>query len=353
MSRRRWRHIDVGRCAVWIESDIRRLECRRCGRVRTEEVDWARPRARHTRDFEDVVAWLAQRMDKTSVATLLRCSWESVDNIVGRVVADHLDDTRLDGLYCIGVDEISYKRGHNYVTVVADHDRPRVVWVAEGKSQAGLASFYEALGPDRRSRIRAVSMDLSPSFRSITTQMLPQAKICFDPFHVVRLVHLALDSIYRSSRLGADSSITTREWRQARAALRRGAERLTHRERSLLHRIRQSRYEVGLAWELKESFRAIYQLDSDEARSAFIDWLHEAKASGLRPFVTLARQLWDNFDGVMAAIEEGISNARLEGINAKIRLINRRSYGHHTAAALASMIYLCMGAITITLPTQR
>ena len=96
---------------------MRRVDCPECGRVRTEEVPWARPGARHSRDFEDVVAWMAQRTDKTSVSKLLRCSWKAVHHIVGRVVGEHLDDTRLEGLFHLGVDEISYKRGHHYLTV--------------------------------------------------------------------------------------------------------------------------------------------------------------------------------------------------------------------------------------------
>jgi transposase len=106
-----------------------RIDCRSCTRVRTEQVSWGRPNARHTTDFENVVAWLAQRMDKASIARLLRCSWEAVDAIVTRVVADHIDDARLDRLYRIGVDEISYKRGHKFLTIVADHDTGNVASV--------------------------------------------------------------------------------------------------------------------------------------------------------------------------------------------------------------------------------
>jgi len=128
-STRRWRHLDLGACRLWLEAEIRRLDCRACGRVRTEQVPWARPGARHSRDFEDVVGWLAQRVDKTTITVLLRCSWEAVRNIVERVVADHIDDSRLDDLFRIGVDEVSYRKGHRYLTVVADHDHAgRVVW---------------------------------------------------------------------------------------------------------------------------------------------------------------------------------------------------------------------------------
>ncbi len=140
-SRRRWRHLDFGTCKVFLEAEVHRIDCQGCGRVRTEQVPWARPGARHTRDFEDVVAWLAQRMDKTSVARLLRCSWEAVDRIVNRVVVEHIDDTRLDGLLRIGVDEVSYKRGHRYLTIVADHDSGRVVWVGKDRNKQAHKSM--------------------------------------------------------------------------------------------------------------------------------------------------------------------------------------------------------------------
>jgi transposase len=90
-SKRRWRHLDLAGCRLWLEAEIRRLECKRCARVLTERVPWARPGGWHSRDFEDVVAWLAQRTDKTTIATLLRCSWKAVDNIIRRFVAERLD----------------------------------------------------------------------------------------------------------------------------------------------------------------------------------------------------------------------------------------------------------------------
>jgi transposase len=166
---------------LWLEADIRRLYCRRCDRVVTEEVAWARPGAWHSRDFEDVVAWLAPRTDKTTIATLLPCRWKAVDNIIRPVVAENLDAAGLEGLYPIGVDEISSKRGHYYLTVVADHDSGQVVWVAPGKRGEALADFYDALGPQGRERIEAVAMDLATIYASATTQQVPHAVICYDP----------------------------------------------------------------------------------------------------------------------------------------------------------------------------
>jgi hypothetical protein len=218
-------------------------------------------------DFEDVVAWLAQRTDKTTIATLLRCSWKAVDNIVRRVVAEHLDTSRLNGLFRIGVDEISYKRGHYYLTIVADHDTGKVVWVAKGKRGQALQDFYDALGPPGRQRIEAVSMDLGTIYRDATRRSVPDAVICFDPFHVIQIANRALDAVFSASRHGADGLITTKQWRASRYALRAGAERLTDDQRQLLNAVRRFRYRLWRAWELKEGLRDLYRIiEPDEAR---------------------------------------------------------------------------------------
>ena len=156
---KRWRHLDLGANRCVIECELRRLRCRDCG-VHLEAVPWARPDAHHTRDFDDVVAWLAQQMAKTPIAGLLRIGWDTVGKIVERVVSDHLDERRLEGLVAIGVDEISYRRGQRYLTSVADHRSGSIVWCAPGRNAATLRAFFELLG-ERKHTIRAVSIDMS------------------------------------------------------------------------------------------------------------------------------------------------------------------------------------------------
>jgi transposase len=197
---RRWRHLDLGAARLYLEAEIRRLACRHCQRVRTETVPWARPGARFTCDFEDVVAYLAQRSDKTTITRLLRCSWEAVAAITVRVVADHLDDARLEGLYRIGIDEVSYRKGHRYLTVVADHDRDgAVVWAGEGMSSATLERFFDTLGPDRTAQLVAASMDLHGAYARVTRARAPQARVCADPFHIVKLANAATDEVRRAA----------------------------------------------------------------------------------------------------------------------------------------------------------
>jgi transposase len=358
-STRRWRHLDFGTCRVQLEAVICRLWCPRCRRVRTEDVPWARPGARFTRDFEDMIAWLAQRMDKTSVARLLRTSWESVDRAITRVVADHLDTARLDALYRIGVDEISYRKGRKFLTVVADHDTGHVVWVTPGKSQASLARFFDLLGPQRAAQLQAVTMDGSKAFRGATANAAPNAAICLDPFHIIKWASEALDAVFRAERFEflTRANLAARSnapWATARFALRRAKENLTPGDLAMLAAMRRERVAVHRAWLLKEELRDLFRTITPAKAGAYLKrWIARARRCGITPMVNLAKRLETHTDRILAGIELGLSNSRLEGINAKIRVIQRRGYGYHHPEALAASIYLCCGGLTIQLPTQR
>jgi len=355
---RRWRHLDLGAARLYLEAEIRRLRCRRCRRVVTEEVPWARPGARHTRDFEDVVAWLAQRADKTTVARLLRCSWEAVARIVVRVVASSIEDRRLDGLYRIGVDEVSWRRGHRYLTVVADHDRDgAVVWAGEGKGGTTLERFYDELGAERTAMLQAVSLDMGTAFAGATARRAPGARQCVDPFHVIKLANEALSRCSKwagRSELGRSGLWGPRWSRHTRWALLKDPAHLSTDQRVVLEALRRSRSVLYRAWELKEALRDVFRLRSLGAGPQLLDrWLAWASRSRISEFVWLSKIIRRHREGILAAVELGLSNSKLEGLNSKIRLINHRGYGHHSAAAVIAMIYLCCGGITVELPTER
>ena len=145
---KRWRHLDLAGSRCWVECELRLLRCRDCG-VRLEAVPWARAGAQHTRDFEDTVAWLAQQMAFSPITRLLRIGWRTVGPIVERVVADHIDADRLEGLVCIGVDEISYRRHHRYLTSVADHASGAIVWCCSAEA-AGEPDASNSARPARQ-----------------------------------------------------------------------------------------------------------------------------------------------------------------------------------------------------------
>ena len=351
--RRRWRHLDLGRCRLWLVYEIRRLNCPVCG-VITEELPWARPGARHTRDFEDMVLWLAQRTDRTTVAALMRCAWETVTAIINRGVAELLDQRRLDTLYRIGVDEICYRHPHRYLTIIGDHDTGTVIDIQPGRSEESLTNFYEQQPDSTLSTIEAVSMDVSKAYRSATASHLPEATICFDPFHIMQWVNRALDRVYAESATGPGrASMSTADWKAGRWALRTGENKLTDKKRDLVNRIARTNRRIGRAWTLKEQLRDLYRLEHEPgtARRLLRAWITAAKRSRIPTFTALGKRLQEHFEAVIAAVELGISNALIEGINAKIRLINARGYGHHSAQTLTSMIYLCLGGLHPQLPT--
>jgi len=375
-STRRWRHLDLGASKLWLQAEIRRLECRRCGRVRTEAVPWARPRARHSRDFEDVVAWLAQRSDKTTISRLLRTSWETVSGIVTRVVADQIDHQRLIGLLRIGVDEVSYRKGHRYLTVVADHDRAgRVVWAGEGRSAAALEAFYDELGEPGCAALQAVSMDLGAAFKKATETRAPQARQCVDPFHLIALANEAINKARRwawnlerakaktsprrgPGRPGHDTPPAPRDqarWvKHSRWALLKDPDALLPSQLEVLHALRRANSVLYRCWQLKEGLRDLYRLPDPREAATHLDWwLAWACRSRIPAFLTLSKTVRANRDRILAAVELGLSNSKLEGLNSKIRLINHRGYGHHSPAAIIAMIYLCCGGLTIQLPTER
>jgi hypothetical protein len=191
--------LDLGVWQVLVRTRLRRLACRPCRRVTVEAVPFARHRARFTRDFEDLIAWLATTMDKTAITRLCRINWRTVGMIIERVVADELDDSRLDDLYDIGADEIAYRKGHHYLTLIADHDTRTIVWTGQGRDSDTLTRFFDELGADRAAQLQAISIDMSaPYLKAIREHDHVHATVCFDPFHIVQLAGKALDKIRRA-----------------------------------------------------------------------------------------------------------------------------------------------------------
>jgi transposase len=331
---RHWRHLDLGAGRLFLQAEIRRLDCRACGRVRTEAVPWARPGARFTRDFEDVVAWLAQRMDKTAVTQLLRCSWEAVAAIVTRVVAGQVEGSRLDAVYRIGVDEVSYRKGHRYLTVVADHDRDgAVIWAGEGKFGATLEQFFDLLGPERAQQIQAASADLHGAYHRVIAARASNAAVCADPFHVIKLANAALDEVRRAAwnatrkaaKVARPSPLgrvrqdpAAQLLKHTRWALLKDPASWTDRQREQLAQLRRGRHTLFRAWLLKEELRDLYRLPAGRRPDAHLDaWLARASRSRIPAMLDLSRTIRRHRDEILAAVQLGLSNSKLEGSTAR------------------------------------
>lgn len=347
----RWRHLDVGGVRCVIESKLRRLYCPACGDL-PEMVEWARAGARYTRDFDDLVAWLAQQMSQTQVTKLMRIAWKTVGNILARVVAEKLDPGRLDGLELIGVDEVNYGADHRFLTCVANHQTGGIVWATEGRNAASLRAFFDGLTSEQKASVRAVSIDMSAGYEKAIRDSVPDAQVCFDPFHIIQLAGKAADQVRRDeyNRHGRSSTGEGKWIKGARYSLLKDTAKQTPRQLLKLAEVVLTNKRMYRAFLLYGELRYLYRLPKHEAAQRLDAWLAWASRSRLKPFVKFARTIRKHKAGVLAAIEIGISNGRLEALNSKIRLISHRAYGFHTANALIAMIYLCCAGIQITLP---
>jgi len=346
-----WRHLDLGGMRCVIECRLRRLYCPGCGDL-PEHVEWARGGARYSRDFDDLTAWLAQQMSQTQVTKLMRIGWETVGNILERVVADYLDKGRLDGLRLIGVDEVSYGADHKFLTCVADHETGGIVWAAEGRNAASLQAFFGGLTSEQKASIRAVSIDMSAGYENAIRDSVPDAQVCFDPFHVVQLGGKAADQVRRDeyNRHGRSSTGEGKWIKGTRYSLLKDTAKQTTGQLLKLAEVVLTNKPMYRAFLLYGELRYLYRVPKEDAPERLDAWLAWASRSRLKPFVKLARTIRKHRHGVLAAIEIGISNGRLEALNSKVRLISHRAYGFHSANALIAMIYLCCAGIQIPLP---
>jgi transposase len=364
--RRRWRALDLGTTKVFLEADAPRVRCRDHG-VTVAAVPWARHGAGHTRDFDDLAAWLAVRTSKSAVMELLRVAWRTVGSIVTRVNAD-IDRTvdRLDGLRRIGIDEISYKRGHRYLIVVVDHDSGHLVWAGPGRNDAALHVFFDELGPERAARLTHVSADMADWIARVVAQRAPNAIRSADPFHVVAWAIDALDIERRRAWNAAKGRRSTvglaRQGRStgdaqhishARYALWKNPGDLTGRQRHQLDWIAKTSPRLWRAYLLKEGLRYVFAVKGEEGKIALNRWMSWARRSRMPAFVQLQRRIAAHREAIDAALDTGLSQGLVESTNTKIRLLTRIAFGFHGYQPLVALAMLALGSNPPRLPGRN
>jgi transposase len=344
---RLWRHLDVGGMKLELRYGLCRVDCPRCG-VTSEWVPWASPGGWFTEAFEQTTAFLAQHAAKTVVCAMMRVAWATVGAIIGRVVERLGGDDPLDGLTHIGIDELSYRRHHEYITVVVDHVRGRVVWAAPGKNADTLRTFFAELGEERCARIQTVTIDMSQAYITAVREAVPHAQTVFDRFHVQRLVHDALDQVRRAEVRAIVDPEDRRALKHSRFALQKNPWNLNAVESSKLIDVQHNNRRLYRAYLLKETLAAILDRRQPHvARSKLLDWIAWARRSRLAPFKKAAATIRDHLEGIVAYVATGFSNGPTEGLNGKARTITRRSFGFHSATSLISMLFLCCAGLVL------
>ncbi len=373
--RRRWRTLDLGTTVAVLEADTPRVECSTHGVV-VAHVPWARHDVGHTYAFDDQVAWLATQASKSTVVELMRVAWRTVGSIIARVWADiDAQHDRFAGLRRIGIDEISYKRGHKYLMVVVDHDQRRLVWAAPGRTSATVNEFFDLLGEERCRLLTHVSADGADFIDGIVAQRCPGAVRVADPFHVVRWATDALDEVRRGTwndaralarqepkrgrgRPRADApprpgNERAKGLKGARYSLWKNPANLTENQQVKLAWIAATDPKLYRAYLLKEGLRVVFQLPHEAAAEALDRWISWARRCRIPAFVKLQKSIVKHRARILAAIEHDLSNGLIESTNTKIRLITRMAFGFKSAGALIALALLNLGGHRPTLPGRK
>ena len=346
---RLWRHTDLGETKVHLRYAIARVDCERCGPT-TELVPWAAHAAWHTYDFENLVAYKAQGSDRSRVAKDMRVNWETVGNIVTRVV-DRLraaGDDLLDDLRNIGLDELSYRKGHNYISIVVDHDRECIVWAGEGRTGETVGAFFEKLGPERAAQLEHVSIDMSAAYEAAVRKYAPNAEIVFDRFHVQQLAHHALDEVRREVVRELKGTAEGKAIKGLRWPLQRNEVNHTPKDQERISTVMQTNAPLFRAYMLKTML--VWVLSTSTIRGArrkLESWIAWAVRSQLKPFVRVGKTIRRHLEGILAYIRTGISNGRSEGMNRKARVITSRAFGFHSATPLIASLFLCCSGLKL------
>lgn len=369
---RLWRALDLGSTETYVEYATLRVRCPEHGVV-TASVPWAHRASRFTHAFEEQVAWLCVHCDRSTVARLMRIDWKSVGPVCKRVY-DRLDAQavdRLDGLVRIGVDETSYKRGHKYMTVVLDHDTSRVVWCARGHGKAVLESFFALLTEGQRASVEVVTADGAGWIADVAAASCPNAERVMDPFHVVAWMTEVLDEVRKESwreakgreagaprrgrgrpRKGEEPAPSAaKAVKGSRYAVLKNPEDLTAVQALTLERVARENKRLYRVYLLKERLRDVFKAPDGATAGALLDsWLASACHSGTAAIRKLSKKVRRHREAIVRAVELGISNARVEAVNNKIKLTIRMAYGFRNIDNLIALVMLRCSNLPIALP---
>lgn len=343
---RRWRHLPLGSEPCELVYRPHRVRCLRCG-VRVEQIPWAARWSRVTYPLSRAIAQLTRQLSWREVALHFRVDWKTVAATVRRVVAWGLGARVLDALRIVGIDEVSRKKGHHYLTLVYDLAHGRLVWVGEGRTEATLEGFFTWLGPERTRQLEAICLDMWAPYAWGIERYAPQATLVFDRFHLVRHLNTAVDEVRRAEvrRLHGEARQVLKG---TRYLLLKNPWTLTPAERQRLSTVVRLNSRLVRAYYLKEEFQAFWQyVRIGWAHKHLAHWLWWASHSRLAPFTKLAKLVRAHLHGILAWTRVRVTNGALEGMNNKVKLVSHRAYGYRNPQNYIAAIYHCCAQLPL------
>ena len=332
---------------IYLDLEVRRVDCRRCGAVKRERLDFLVDNALHTKRFALYVGRRCRSGTIRDVAEELHLDWQTVKRLEMDYMREQIRRVGTPGPKVIGIDEISIRKGHTYRIVVSDLERRRPIWFGgEDRSEASMDQFYRFLGKKKAKRIRLAVMDMWKAFRNSTHQNAPQAAILFDKFHVMKHLGEALDKIRKAEYARLEGK--QRHFiKGQKYTLLSHPHNLTGTARKNLKLLLAANKRLNTAYLLKESFGQLWDYNREAwARKFFENWRASLKWQRLKPYEKFAEMIERHWDGIAAYCqpENKVALGFVEGLNNKIRVMQRRAYG------LRDEEYLRLKILTSMLP---
>jgi len=342
---RQVRDLSCGDMRIYLEVEVRRVQCRSCAGVKREQLAFLADNPFYTKRFAHYVGRRCRQATIKDIAQELNLDWETVKTLEKQYMRAQLAKVGTAGPKAIGIDEISIRKGHTYRIVVSDLGRRRPIWFGgEDRSEASMARFYEWLGKKKSTRIRLAVMDMWKPFRNATTTYAPQAAILFDKFHIMCHLGDALDTV-RKAEYRRLSGKNRRYIKGQKYTLLSHRENLTSEARQSLKVLLAANKRLHTAYLLKESFDQLWDYEREGwARRFFENWRASLKWQRLKPYEKFAALIDRHWDGIAAYCqpENKVSLGFVEGFNNKIRVIQRRAYGLRDEEYLRLKILTCM-----------
>jgi transposase len=347
---RRWRDLSMRDRQLILYYRPRRVNCPRCG-VRVERFPWADSWSRVTRALARAVALLARQLSGMETARHYQLNWKTVAHVIRQAVAYGLDHRQRRPLHILGIDEVSRRKGHHYLTVVYDLERHTLLWAGPDRTTETLATFFRQMGPRRCRGIQIVCLDMWAAYLRAVREHAPQAQILFDRFHLVQHLNRALDLVRRhqASRWTGLQKVAIK---RTRFLLLKNPWNLTTDEKERLSRLVRWNLPIVRAYYLKEAFQMFWDYRQPSRAQAHLRrWMHSAMRSRLTPFKDFVRLLRAHLQGILAWTRTRVSNGAVEGMNNKIKLVSHRSFGFRDARNFIAAIYHCCAQLPMPAET--
>lgn len=342
---RRTRDLSCGDARIYLEFEVRRVQCKICNKVKRERLEFLADNPFYTKRFAHYVGRRCRSSSLKDIAQELNLDWDTVKALEKQYMAAQLAKAGTPGPKAIGIDEISIRKGHTYRIVVSDLIRARPIWFGgEDRSEASMGQFYDWLGEKKSRGIRLAVMDMWKPFRNATNARVPQAAILFDKFHIMRHLGEALDKV-RKREYARLSGKDRRFIKGQKYTLLSHRENLTLEGKRSLKLLLAANKRLNTAYLLKESFGSLWSYKREPwARRFFENWRASLKWQRLEPYEKFAEMIDRHWDGIAAYCkpENKVSLGFVEGLNNKIRVIQRRAYGLRDQEYLRLKILTCM-----------